>query len=501
MNLADLKTPGVYVREIPTLPSSIVGVETAIPAFIGYTEKFMLDGKNQFDGVAANAYVPKAGLRISSMKEYLDNFGGPKADETTMTIQVIDTGRKYKKTPASPDEWILDSREIKMGAIGAPNFLMYYQMQMYFANGGGPCYVVPAGSYIDTIGSQKMRDALTNVVSTLDEPTLLLFPDGTELGTGVYGVYQEALLQCDTLKDRFVIMDLATGDKGADVAFRGAAGIGSNSLKYGAAYHPWVKTTVAPVYQDANVTIAQTLNFTDTTVTPNVALADADIDASMKLSANLGAIPASKAVYATFKTLADNERLTLPPSAAMAGLYAFTDENRGVWKAPANISMNQVIGLTVNYTDQEQENLNVDAEGGKSINIIRNFTGRGTLVWGARTLDGNSLENRYINVRRFLNYAEESIRKGMTRYVFEPNDANTWVNVRATIENFLRLQWQAGALQGAKPEQAYFVRVGLGQTMSGVDILEGRMIVQIGLAIVRPAEFIILDFMQKVAES
>lgn len=501
MNLADLKTPGVYVREIPSLPSSIVGVNTAIPAFIGYTEKFILSGKNQFDGLAADAYIPIEGLRINSMRDYLDNFGGPKADEVTVEILVTDTGRKYRKTPASAPSWILDSREVKVGTIGRPKFLMYYQMQMYFANGGGPCYVVPAGSYTDTIAADKLKAALNNVVATLDEPTLLLFPDATDLGDNIYGVYQEALLQCETLKDRFAILDLATGNKGAETVFRGASGIGNNSLKYGAAYHPWVKTTIVPAYLDSNVAITQTLIFKDTTVVPAVDILEADVDASMKLGANLSAIPASKAIYASLKTLANSERLTLPPSAAMAGLYAFTDETRGVWKAPANISMNQVVGVTVNYTDQEQENLNVDADGGKSVNIIRNFTGRGILVWGGRTLDGNSLENRYVNVRRFLNYAEESIRKGMTRYVFEPNDANTWVNVRATIENFLRLQWQAGALQGAKPEQAYFVRVGLGQTMSGTDILEGRMMVQIGLAIVRPAEFIVLDFMQQVAES
>ena len=122
-------------------------------------------------------------------------------------------------------------------------------------------------------------------------------------------------------------------------------------------------------------------------------------------------------------------------------------------------------------------------------------------MWGARTLAGNDNEWRYISVRRFFNFVEESVKKSTMQFVFEPNDENTWVKVRGMIENFLTLQWRQGALQGAKPEQAFYVRVGLGTTMTGVDILEGRMIVEIGMAAVRPAEFIILRFSHKMAEA
>jgi phage tail sheath protein FI len=112
-----------------------------------------------------------------------------------------------------------------------------------------------------------------------------------------------------------------------------------------------------------------------------------------------------------------------------------------------------------------------------------------------------SNEWRYVNVRRFFNFVEESVKKSTYRFVFEPNDANTWVSIRAMIENFLTLQWRAGALQGVKPEHAFFVRVGLGQTMTADDILNGRLIVEIGMAVVRPAEFIVLRFMHKIPES
>ncbi|GAA4460503.1 phage tail sheath family protein [Nibrella saemangeumensis] len=191
----------------------------------------------------------------------------------------------------------------------------------------------------------------------------------------------------------------------------------------------------------------------------------------------------------------------IPPSGAVVGVYARVDNARGVWKAPANESLNSVLGPSVNISHEEQANLNVDAVAGKSINAIRAFTGKGTLVWGARTLAGNDNEWRYVSVRRFFNMVEESCKKATEPFVFEPNDANTWIKVQAMIENFLTNLWRQGALQGAKPEHAFYVAIGLGKTMTALDILEGRMIVEIGMAVVRPAEFIILQFSHKMAES
>ncbi|HPS12550.1 MAG TPA: phage tail sheath C-terminal domain-containing protein [Prolixibacteraceae bacterium] len=205
--------------------------------------------------------------------------------------------------------------------------------------------------------------------------------------------------------------------------------------------------------------------------------------------------------YNKIKTKINNLPITLPPSAAMAGVYARVDKDRGVWKAPANVGLNYVTKPSVKITHEMQEGLNVDSTAGKSINAIRAFTGKGTLVWGARTLAGNDNEWRYIPVRRFFNMVEESVKKATSQYVFEPNDANTWIKVRAMIENFLTLQWRAGALAGAKQDEAFYVRVGLGQTMTAQDILNGYMHVEIGMAVVRPAEFIILKFSHKLQES
>jgi uncharacterized protein len=215
---------------------------------------------------------------------------------------------------------------------------------------------------------------------------------------------------------------------------------------------------------------------------------------------------AEKALFAQhpfFKSVFERirrEMSLLPPSGAAAGVYAMTDRTRGVWKAPANVSLRGVIGPAYKLNDQEQGGLNVHTTG-KSINAIRAFTGKGILVWGARTLAGNDNEWRYVNVRRFFNFVEESTKKASEPFVFESNDANLWVRIRAMIENFLTLQWRQGALAGSTTKDAFYVKVGLNETMTALDILEGRLIVEIGMAVVRPAEFIILRFSHKMQES
>jgi hypothetical protein len=204
------------------------------------------------------------------------------------------------------------------------------------------------------------------------------------------------------------------------------------------------------------------------------------------------------AFYNNVRALLELQRVTLPPSAAMAGIYARVDRERGVWKAPANVGVLAVLGPVSKITDAEQDNLNIDSTAGKSINAIRSFTGKGTLVWGARTLAGNDNEWRYVPVRRLFIMIEESARKATAFAVFEPNDAGTWLKVRAMIESYLYGLWERGALAGAKPEAAYFVRVGLGSTMTAQDVLNGYLIVEIGIAAVRPAEFIVLRFSHKL---
>ncbi|HEV3412113.1 MAG TPA: phage tail sheath C-terminal domain-containing protein [Puia sp.] len=207
-------------------------------------------------------------------------------------------------------------------------------------------------------------------------------------------------------------------------------------------------------------------------------------------------LTATSPIYANIKNAIAAKGILVPPSGAMAGVYTAVDSTRGVWKAPANVSLSFVISPAVPIDDADQEDLNVDTNAGKSVNAIRAFTGKGTLVWGARTLTGNDNNFRYISVRRFYIMVESSVKAAAFQFVFEPNDIHTWLKAKAMIENYLFELWQQGALAGVKPEQAFYVKVGLGQTMTSQDILEGRMIIEIGMAVVRPAEFIILRFTQ-----
>ncbi len=185
------------------------------------------------------------------------------------------------------------------------------------------------------------------------------------------------------------------------------------------------------------------------------------------------------------------KRGTLPPSPAIAGIYTQNDNSRGVWKAPANVGLSAVTAPTLPINDAMQDDLNVPLDG-LAVNAIRSFMNRGTLVWGARTLDGNSSEWRYVSVRRTLIYVEQSVALALEPIVFEPNVAQTWARVTAMIENFLQGLWRQGGLMGPTPKDAFYVKCGLGVTMTAQDLLDGRLIVEIGLAPVRPAEFIVL---------
>jgi phage tail sheath protein FI len=205
-------------------------------------------------------------------------------------------------------------------------------------------------------------------------------------------------------------------------------------------------------------------------------------------------------MYRNIMTAMRTKLNLLPPSAAMAGIYTMVDNSRGVWKAPANVSLNSVLSPATNITHADQEDLNVTTQG-KSINAIRTFIGEGTLIWGARTLDGNSLDWRYVNVRRTMIMLEESIRLASKAYVFEPNDGNTWITIKSMIRNFLNGIWKRGGLAGAVPEEAFSVHVGLGETMTPEDILEGILRVTVLVALSRPAEFIEITFQQQMQKS
>ena len=549
--MATYKTPGVYVEEISTLPPSVAEVSTAVPAFIGCTA----------NGPTPDATGKVAPIvrRINTLLDYETLFGeaNPSGFTITTGASSSDVGVVTRATPTY-------------------EYLLHYSLSLYFKNGGGSCYVVSVGNYSTAPTKDQFLAGLA-ALEKEDEPTLILLTEATHLAADdYYTVCQQALAQCKKLGDRFAILDVPAA--GVD-DFRSK--IGANALMYGAAYHPYIQTTLNYDYLENQVnigaastswkkafgangilvsyngadgdapkarivagaaadpvtfsitsskalTISAVAGKTGLTVAAAWATWKADaannalgfdivkngdgsavIDAASQVAlenesaaSTLAAIKSSNtALYNQVKTALAQQRVTLPSSPAIAGVYASVDRDRGVWKAPANVSLSAVIGPVTKINHEDQENLNVDPTAGKSINAIRAFTGKGTLVWGARTLAGNDNEWRYISVRRLFNMIEESTQKATAFAVFEPNDATTWLKVKAMIESYLYGLWQQGALAGSTPDDAYFVNVGLGKTMTAQDVLEGRMIVEIGAAAVRPAEFIILRFTHKLQQA
>ena len=474
----EYRTPGVYVEEISKFPPSIAAVETAIPAFIGYTEII---------GKSGNETISKP-FRITSLLEYQQYFGGAFPESSAFTIKITDATDAADKLLSRVTEVTFDKTELS-------KYNMYYALQQYFNNGGGPCYIVSAG--LQTAGGDIDKDTLEaklNLLKEVDEPTLIVFPEGTNLDDGgdYYDLIGKALMQCSDLGDRFTIFDVypASGILRTDVqSLRDTISNDLQQIKYGAAYFPFIETFLSYRIDPAHA-IEHVINKEGE---------DEPIDGTITSMTILKT--ANPQLYNQFLAEMQKQTVKLPPSSSVAGVYARVDNERGVWKAPANASLMGVKKLLTPITNDDNDFLNIDAGSGKSVNAIRFFTGKGTLVWGARTLAGNDNEWKYVSVRRFFNFAEESIKKGTERFVFEPNDANTWVKVKAMIENFLINQWRAGALAGAKAEDAFFVKVGLGQTMTAQDILEGKLIIEIGMAVVRPAEFIILRFSHKMQQS
>lgn len=461
-HLRRFRSPGVYVEEISLAPMTISPVETAIPAFIGYSH--LTGEKARVDLMG----VPK---RISSMREYT-TFFGTAGKEQGLSLEINSSNANAMQARlANP----------KAG-------LLFYSLQAFFANGGRSCFVISVGN---SAQAPKLQDYQNGLAASKKEEriTLLCFPDAVGLleEKDYYQLMGEAMLQCSQMRSRFLLVDLhkqAADNLQSLAQFRNGLSQ-SEGRSFAAAYYPYI--------------ISQ-LNYTFEPEDVEVHLLDSK---ARQKTISLAALKSQderlfrNGIAEIRKTL----RPVLPPSPYVAGAYALVDGQRGVWKAPANVSLQGIQVLTANINNLEQEQFNVDQVEGKSVNAIREFSGRGFLVWGARTLAGNDNEWRYVPVRRFVIMVESSLKEPLERMAFENNDADTWTKTRSMTENFLHELWRNGAIQGTKPDQAYFVRCGLGQTMTQQDINEGRMILELGLAAVRPAEFVILRITQKMNQA
>ena len=504
--MAAMKTPGVYIVEKSAFPNSVVEVATAVPAFIGHTEKAMNGNKS----------LLKKPWRITSMAEFHTYYGG--APTPGFTISEL---------PAASTEapaFVLGDKKYKV-TQDQGKYILYYNMLMFYANGGGPCYIVSVGSYNDALDPDLMIGGIDELIKE-QEPTMVVIPETTLLADADVSsnVHQAMLSHCGyKMRNRFAILDIWQGykdrkDPDGDRVLGFRNKVGTSFLDFGASYYPWINSSLIQSkdlsYQNViNKDVLQQIITNEQLPTGVVMdpvkqaeltakiteIAQADLPDAEKSLLNKMLAAISPVFNDLIKAMKDILNL-LPPGAAMAGIYTMVDNTRGVWKAPANVSMSTVVAPTVNITHDDQEELNVPLNG-KSINAIRSFIGEGTLVWGARTLDGNSLDWRYINVRRTMIMLEESIKIASKAYVFEPNVANTWVTMKSMISNFLTGIWKRGGLAGASPDDAFSVHVGLGETMTPEDILEGILRITVLVAVTRPAEFIEITFQQQMQKS
>lgn len=441
------------------------------------------------------------------MAEFRSYFGGAPTprftlEESTEKPSVIFNGKNY---------------QVKR----IDNFILYYSILLFYANGGGPCYIVSVGNYGEDIEKDKLEKGIIPLIKE-QEPTLVVIPEAITLADAneCYALQQAILRHCGyEMRNRFGLLDIYHGykdrkDPGGDMVNNFRENIGNEFLDFGAAYYPWLNTSIVQEnelsFENLDIEQLKELLTQEFILLP---IPEAKKEEALlyieKLGTTLEAIEKITIhkilmqISPLYRDLIREMRTSLnllPVSAAMAGIFTMVDNTKGVWKAPANVSVATAVSPAVNISHDEQEDLNVPLSG-KSVNAIRTFTGEGIKVWGARTLDGNSLDWRYINVRRTMIMLQESVRNAARAYVFDPNEANTWVNVKSMISNFLNGIWKRGGLAGAVPEDAYSVHIGLGDTMTPEDILEGIMRITVLVAIVRPAEFIEITFQQQMQKS
>ncbi|WP_167335350.1 phage tail sheath family protein [Pedobacter kyungheensis] len=521
---SNIKTPGVYITEQSAFPNSVVQVATAVPAFIGYTPQAMYEGKS-YTNVAT---------KITSFADFMAIYGYP--DPAPPAIPAVQYHPQYylvkqKSMPADQDYILINSAYYSV--LPDPNtiYYLYNSIRLFYQNGGGDAYIVSVGTYGQASGQptgvgqqivnpnvllSELQHGL-ELLKSEQEPTMYICPEATLLPVSENATLMQSMLaQSEAMQTAICIFDIIGAGNPDPLNYSAAIetfrqSTGMQGLNYGVAYYPFIGTTIMQ-NADINYTnlfggdVKQLAPILNPPENPDPVCA-----AILQQIENQGAAPltivqynnallnASK-LYTGIINQVLKQANVLPPSGGMAGVITTVDNQEGVWQSPANTSIVGVVNLPIRLSDTQQASLNVDVSG-KSINAIRFFNGIGILVWGARTLDGNSQDWRYIAVRRTMIMIEQSCKMATQAYVFSPNDKNTWEAVKATIGSFLTSIWKQGGLQGTSAADAFSVDCGLGTTMTGDDILNGFMNVVIKVAVVRPAEFIVLTFQQQMQKS
>ncbi len=516
------QSPGVYVEEVDRGTKPIEGVGTAVAAFVGFTERAEEPSANggppvsllnkatlvtnwnqylqKFGGLVEGAFLPQAvygyfangggrcyvvsvnalgasvdpelakpakaalpstadpkaeslliqartgGPRGNALSVQVKHDPAPEGQEAdTFTLIVKDEGKEVERfsglTFGSGDQNVetvvnTQSKVIAVKILRKQGKLAERKpAEGSFALKGGEIQALPVPAP-QFEGDAARREGI-GALEALDEITMVAVPDlmssylAGHIDLQAVKAVQGALLDhCERMKYRFAILDAPPGMSPQEIGDWRKNQAGYDS-KYGALYYPWIQ-------------VPDPFN---------------------------------------------GGTMSIPPSGHIAGVYARTDSQRGVHKAPANEVVMGAVGLEINVTKGEQDGLNPIG-----VNCIRAFPGRGIRVWGARTLSSDP-SWRYINVRRLFNFVEASIEAGTQWVVFEPNDQDLWARVRRDVSAFLRMVWRSGALFGTTPEEAFYVKCD--EELNPPEVRDaGQLIIEVGLAPVKPAEFVIFRISQ-----
>ncbi|MFY2826028.1 phage tail sheath family protein [Ruegeria sp. MALMAid1280] len=500
--------PGVYIEEIERGPKPIAGAATSTAAFLGETERGpvrprLVTSYNDYlrlfgDVFAAGKYMPYA------VKSFFDNGGrrcyitrivGGNAQSATATIDA------YSVTALGPgDAANRIFMRLEPGTLEVQSAPIGFRLRLYYWD--RPLTQPP------TFDDNGNVESLPPPLITEDFNDLTLDPDhpnywDKRVNNGNSSLVTLAVDDGAALPNAATTQQLADGAPGdlpGTNAFEGGAPIPEDRRGLAALnLDPYREVAIvhAPGASEdvarAVITHCERNRFRFAVLDSPSNFANANnLDPRTTIQDTQYA-----AFYYPWIRTNDprtGARVTIPPGGSVCGIYAQTDNTRGVFKAPANVVVSGALDLEYDIDHGTQEVLNP-----RGVNVTRRFPGRGIRVWGARTLSSNPLW-QYVSVRRLFIFIERSIYDGTQWVVFENNDQRLWERIRQTVSLFLRTQWREGALFGASEEEAFLVNVGR-DTMTSDDILNGRLIIEVGIAPVRPAEFVIFRVFQKTQEA
>ena len=519
--------PGVYIEEVEMGGKPIEGVSTSTAGFIGETDRGpiaprLITGLEQFlrlyGGFLPDSYLPYAvegffsngGKRcftcrivgknsspaILEIPAHSDNLSvSSSREEPEEENPDGNPGKAFNINTIGPGTW--GNRvaiKIEHASLSALNPKLFKLIVIYWK-------APPPEPVADPTDPNKQRD------SNRREPSLIEVYDNLSPETASSDYYEKRINNISSLIEVGKISDASPPPTGGLKFLEGGsdgAEIDISDFKGKAEANPGERTGLSAfteVDEISMVCIPNENNFTGLTdeIVKHCELMK-DRFAVLQAGQNAGLvsklIPPLDSKYAAFyypwikvmDPLTNSPKL-IPPGGHVVGVYARSDTERGVYKAPANEIVRGVVGLQFLLTSGEQDILNP-----RGVNCIRAFRGRGIRVWGARTISSDPIW-KYINVRRLFLYIEESIEEGTQWVIFEPNNQRLWARVKQTITDFLTRVWKDGALMGTTPDEAFFVKCDE-TTMTPDDIDNGRLIILIGIAPVKPAEFVIFRIAQ-----